>query len=106
LGVGPAGTGKTMFACYSAVRALKAGVVDKIIITRPTVAVDEQLGFLPGTLNQKMDPWVRPLFDLFHEIYSQKEVESLLHLGSIEIAPLAYMRGRTFKNSWIISRVI
>lgn len=101
---GPAGTGKTMLAVLAALKAFRAGECEKIIITRPAVGVDdEQHGFLPGTLNQKMEPWTRPIFDIIEEYYRPQEVARLLEEKYIEIAPLAYMRGRTFKNSWIIA---
>jgi phosphate starvation-inducible PhoH-like protein len=103
VGLGPAGCGKTMFACNAAVEALVSGDVDKIIITRPTVSVDEELGFLPGTLEHKMDPWVRPIFDVLGDFYSKTEVKRLMDDGIIEIAPLAYMRGRTFRRSFLIA---
>ena len=101
--VGPAGTGKTLFACSRAIQELKAGSIEKIIITRPIVPVEEDLGFLPGNINKKMDPWVRPVYDLFLEVFSQKELEAMVHTGVIEISPLAYMRGRTFKHCFIIA---
>jgi len=101
--IGPAGTGKTMIACQWAVKMLQEREVDKIIITRPAVSVDEQHGFLPGTLQEKMEPWTRPLFDVFEEYYYAKEIETFIKEGVIEISPLAYMRGRTFKNSFIIA---
>ena len=101
---GPAGTGKTMIAVLAALKAFRAGECSKIIITRPAVGVDdEQHGFLPGTLNQKMEPWTRPIFDIIEEFYRPQEVTRLLEEKYIEIAPLAYMRGRTFKNAWIIA---
>lgn len=100
---GPAGTGKTMIAVLSAIRALKAGECEKIVVTRPAVSVDEQHGFLPGTLVEKMAPWTRPIFDVFEEFYSPKEIEVMIAENIIEIAPLAYMRGRTFKNAWILA---
>jgi len=100
---GPAGTGKTMIAVLAAIRALKAGECEKIVVTRPAVSVDEQHGFLPGTLVEKMAPWTRPIFDVFEEYYSPKEIELLIAENIIEIAPLAYMRGRTFKNAWILA---
>jgi phosphate starvation-inducible PhoH-like protein len=101
---GPAGTGKTMLAVLAALKAFRAGECSKIVITRPAVGVDdEQHGFLPGTLNQKMEPWTRPIFDIVEEYYRPQEVVRLLEEKYIEIAPLAYMRGRTFKNSWIIA---
>ena len=103
VGVGPAGCGKTLFACNAAVSALMGGHIDKIVITRPTVAVDEELGFLPGTLENKMDPWLRPVFDVLGEFYSAGEVKRMVDDGVIEISPLAYMRGRTFRRSFIIA---
>lgn len=100
---GPAGTGKTMLAVLAAIKAFKEGECDKIIITRPAVGVDdEKHGFLPGTLNEKMEPWTRPIFDVFKEYYSPQEIALMLEDETIEISPLAYLRGRTFKNSWII----
>lgn len=100
---GPAGTGKTMIAVLTAIKALKEGVCEKIVVTRPAVSVDEQHGFLPGTLVEKMAPWTRPIFDVFEEYYSPKEIEHMISENIIEIAPLAYMRGRTFKNAWILA---
>jgi len=100
---GPAGTGKTMLAVLSAIAALKSGDCEKIVITRPAVSVDEQHGFLPGTLTEKMAPWTRPIFDVFEEYYSPREIEAMIAENIVEIAPLAYMRGRTFKKSWIIA---
>lgn len=101
---GPAGTGKTLFACTSAINELKAGNINKIILTRPVVPVEgEELGFLPGDIKKKMDPWTRPIFDILLEHYSQKDLDSLIQKGAIEICPLAYMRGRTFKRSFIIA---
>jgi phosphate starvation-inducible PhoH-like protein len=101
--IGPAGTGKTMIAVQWAINEFKDGLCDKIVITRPAVSVDESHGFLPGDLNQKMEPWTRPIFDVFSENFCQREVERQLREGIIEISPLAYMRGRTFKNSVIIA---
>jgi phosphate starvation-inducible PhoH-like protein len=101
--IGPAGTGKTMLAVQMGVRLFQEGKVDKIIVTRPAVSVDEDLGFLPGTLNEKMAPWTRPIFDVLGEYYPQKDIETMLYEGVIEISPLAYMRGRTFKNAYIIA---
>ena len=101
--IGPAGTGKTMLACQYAVKMLQEGVIEKIVITRPAVSVDEQHGFLPGTLQEKMEPWTKPIFDVFEEYFYSKEIELMVKEGVIEISPLAYMRGRTFKNSFIIA---
>jgi phosphate starvation-inducible PhoH-like protein len=102
-GVGPAGSGKTLFACSSAIRELKQGYVDRIIITRPMVSVDEELGFLPGSIEQKMNPWTRPIFDVFSEFISFFEIKHMIDTGIIEISPLAFMRGRTFKRCFIIA---
>jgi len=102
-GIGPAGTGKTLLAVQVAVKLFKEGKVDKIIVTRPAVSVDEDLGFLPGTLEQKMAPWTRPIFDVLREYFDAKQIEGMIEEGIIEIAPLAYMRGRTFKNSFILA---
>ena len=101
---GPAGTGKTLLATMTAIKAFKEGVVDKIIITRPAVEVaDEKLGFLPGTLEEKMAPWTRPIFDIFYEYFTKKDVTRMLEEGTLEISPLAFMRGRTFKNAYILA---
>lgn len=102
---GPAGTGKTMFACFEAVRSLKndESPIQKIIITRPTVMADDELGFLPGEINSKMEPWTRPIFDYLYEAASSRqEVHIWLKEGLLEVLPLGYMRGRTFKNSFIL----
>lgn len=100
---GPAGTGKTLISTLYAIERFKEGSVEKIIITRPAVSVDEQHGFLPGTLIEKMTPWTKPIMDVFEEYYSPKELKYLLEENIIEIAPLAFMRGRTFKNAVIIA---
>ena len=102
-GIGPAGTGKTLLAVQVAVKQFLEGKIDKIIVTRPAVSVDEDLGFLPGTLEQKMAPWTRPIFDVLREYFQAKEIEGMIEEGIIEIAPLAYMRGRTFKRSFILA---
>ena len=101
-GVGPAGTGKTYLAVALAVYALKNKEIDKIILTRPAVEAGEKLGFLPGDLNEKVDPYLRPLFDALQEMMGQEAYQRHIERGSIEIAPLAYMRGRTLSNSFII----
>jgi phosphate starvation-inducible PhoH-like protein len=101
--IGPAGTGKTMLGVQMAIKLYKEGVISKIIITRPAVSVDEDHGFLPGTLNQKMEPWTRPIMDVFEDYYHPREIAEMLDDGVIEIAPLAMMRGRTFKNAFIIA---
>ena len=103
LGVGPAGTGKTLFACATAVQELRKGNVNKIILTRPVVPVEEDIGYLPGSLINKMHPWTRPLFDILEEYYNHRDIESMLNSGTIEISPLAFMRGRTFKKCFIIA---
>ena len=101
--VGPAGTGKTMFACNTAIQELKSGNINKIILTRPVVPVEEDIGFLPGNINKKMDPWTRPIFDIFLEFFSQKDIDLMVCNNIIEISPLAYMRGRTFKRAFVIA---
>ena len=102
-GIGPAGTGKTLIAVQVAVKLFKEGRVDKIIVTRPAVSVDEDLGFFPGTLEQKMAPWTRPIFDVLREYFNAREISGMIDEGIVEIAPLAYMRGRTFKNAFILA---
>lgn len=102
-GIGPAGTGKTMLACQVAVKKFLQGEVDRIVVTRPAVSADEDLGFLPGTLEEKMAPWTRPIFDVFREYFYANEIEGMIQEGVIEISPLAYMRGRTFKDAIIIA---
>ena len=101
--IGPAGTGKTMLAVMHGIKLFQEGIVDKIVVTRPAVSVDEDLGFLPGTLNEKMAPWTRPIFDVLGEYYKTQDIAKMLDEGVIEISPLAYMRGRTFKNAYIIA---
>jgi phosphate starvation-inducible PhoH-like protein len=101
--IGPAGTGKTMLAVMHGIKLYQEGLVDKIIVTRPAVSVDEDLGFLPGDLNEKMAPWTRPIFDVMGEYYKQSDIAEMLKEGVIEISPLAYMRGRTFKNAYIVA---
>jgi phosphate starvation-inducible protein PhoH and related proteins len=101
---GPAGTGKTWLAMLAGIKALKEGQVKKLVLTRPAVGVDdEQHGFLPGDINAKMAPWTRPLFDVMAEYYRPQEVARMLEEQVIEISPLAFMRGRTFKDSWIVA---
>ena len=102
-GIGPAGTGKTLLAVQVAVKLFKEGKIDKIIVTRPAVSVDEDLGFLPGTLEQKMAPWTRPIFDVLREYFDARQIEGMIEEGIVEIAPLAYMRGRTFKDAFILA---
>lgn len=99
---GPAGTGKTLLATHIGIRMLTEGKIKKLVLTRPAVSVDEEHGFLPGTLEEKMAPWLAPIFDVFYEYMSAQKIRSLMEQKTIEIAPLAYMRGRTFQNSYII----
>jgi phosphate starvation-inducible PhoH-like protein len=101
--VGPAGTGKTLISTLAGIDAMKKGEIDKFVITRPAVSVDEQHGFLPGTLQEKMAPWVRPIIDVFEEYYTPDQLEYMINDSKIEIAPLAYMRGRNFHNSYVIA---
>jgi phosphate starvation-inducible PhoH-like protein len=101
-GVGPAGTGKTYLAAVAAVSALQSNKFERIILTRPAVEAGESLGFLPGDLQQKIDPYLRPLYDAMHEMIGAEKVPQLMERGIIEVAPLAYMRGRTLSNSFII----
>jgi phosphate starvation-inducible PhoH-like protein len=91
---GPAGCGKTLFACQVAAQKIASNQIEKIVVTRPTVSVDEELGFLPGKLEKKMEPWVKPMFEIFERERVHKHVE---------IVPMAYMRGRTFRNSFVIA---
>jgi phosphate starvation-inducible PhoH-like protein len=102
ISTGPAGTGKTLLACQVGSKALASGQVQRLILTRPAVSVDEQHGFLPGNLNKKMEPWTRPMFDALYRYWSVKKVQDMIYNQQIEVCPLAYMRGRTFDNSWII----
>tara|TARA_Y100000591_G_C21819377_1_gene692713 strand:+ start:459 stop:1376 length:918 start_codon:yes stop_codon:yes gene_type:complete len=101
--IGPAGTGKTFIACHYAITTFLNGEADKIIITRPTVSVDEEHGFLPGDLNDKMKPWLRPIYDVFTKYISYNYMQKLIKEEVIEICPLAFMRGRTFENCVIIA---
>ncbi|HHT40618.1 MAG TPA: PhoH family protein, partial [Actinomyces sp.] len=101
-GIGPAGTGKTYLAMAMAVNALLSGEVRRIVLTRPAVEAGESLGFLPGTLTEKIDPYLRPLYDALNEMIDQEALPRLLAAGTIEVAPLAYMRGRTLNDSFII----
>ena len=103
LATGPAGTGKTLFATEYGVRYFLQGTYEKLIFTRPSVSVDEELGFLPGTMEEKMAPWVRPIYDVLYQFMTPKEVTTLMEEKIIEISPLGYMRGRTFKNCWIVA---
>lgn len=101
-GIGPAGTGKTYLAVAMAVASLKHGEVDRIVLTRPAVEAGESLGFLPGDLKEKVDPYLRPIYDALNSILGADHVERLMDRGVIEIAPLAYMRGRTLDNAFVI----
>ena len=101
-GVGPAGTGKTFLAIACATEALEKGEVERIVLTRPAVEAGENLGFLPGDLDQKIDPYLRPLYDALYQILGTETIKKLIDIGKIEIAPLAFMRGRTLNNSFII----
>jgi phosphate starvation-inducible PhoH-like protein len=101
--VGNAGTGKTYLATLFAIHALKTGTIEKVVISRPTIAVDDRdIGFLPGTILQKMSPWTRPILDVFEEYFSVKEITAMVDEGILELCPIQYIRGRTFKNSIVI----
>lgn len=103
-GVGPAGTGKTYLAALLALEYFTERKVDKIVICRPAInAGDEKIGFLPGSINQKMDPYVRPIMDAFQTYYTPQQISDLIGRGAIEIAPLAYMRGRTFTDTFVVA---
>jgi phosphate starvation-inducible PhoH-like protein len=99
---GPAGTGKTYLAMAKAVAALQAKTVTRIILSRPAVEAGEKLGFLPGTLNEKIDPYLRPLFDALHDMIDSESIPRLMQTGIIEVAPLAFMRGRTLNDAFIV----
>ena len=101
-GIGPAGCGKTMFAALYAIQQLKLNNIKKIVITRPAVSVDEELGALPGTLIEKLAPYVRPIIDVFEEYYSKEEIIRMMETGVLECCPLSFIRGRTFKQSIVI----
>ena len=101
-GIGPAGTGKTYLAMAKAVQALQAKQVNRIILTRPAIEAGERLGYLPGTLNEKIDPYLRPLYDALHDMIDPEAVPRLMTSGVIEVAPLAYMRGRTLNDAFIV----
>ncbi|CAJ1228100.1 PhoH family protein [Lactiplantibacillus xiangfangensis] len=101
-GIGPAGTGKTYLAVVMAIAALKRGDVEKLILTRPAVEAGESLGFLPGDLKEKVDPYLRPIYDALYDIYGAEHTQRLMDRGVIEIAPLAYMRGRTLDHAFVI----
>nr|WP_084104473.1 PhoH family protein [Demequina sp. NBRC 110056] len=101
-GIGPAGTGKTYLAMAQAVAALQAKKVNRIVLTRPAVEAGERLGFLPGSLNEKIDPYLRPLYDALHDMVDPESIPRLMEAGTIEVAPLAYMRGRTLNDAFVI----
>jgi phosphate starvation-inducible PhoH-like protein len=100
--IGPAGTGKSMLATQYAIQELKNGNISKIVLTRPAVSVDEELGALPGTLIEKLAPFIRPIIDIFEEYYTKQEVIQMMEDGVLEICPLSFIRGRTFKDSIVI----
>jgi phosphate starvation-inducible PhoH-like protein len=100
---GPAGTGKTLFGIEQGIKNYLNGNFEKLIFTRPVVSVDEDIGFLPGNIEEKMSPWIRPIYDILYNFITPKEVENLISEKIIEISPLGFMRGRTFKNCWIIA---
>lgn len=100
---GPAGTGKTMMACQHALRLLSEKKIKKIIVTRPTIAADDGIGYLKGGLQEKMTPWLAPALDVFMEFYTRDKVKSMLEIGILEMAPLSFMRGRTFKSAFVIA---
>lgn len=103
IALGPAGTGKTILAVQYGIKLFQEGLISKIVITRPAVSVDEEIGFLPGSLEEKMAPWTRPIFDVFGLYYRPKDIARLMEEGKLEISPLAFMRGRTFIDSYIIA---
>jgi phosphate starvation-inducible PhoH-like protein len=103
IATGPAGTGKTLFAIEQAIKNYVNGNFTKLIFTRPVVTVDEDIGYLPGTLEDKLGPFVKPIFDIIYDFISPKDVEHLISEKVIEIAPLGFLRGRTFKNCWIVA---
>jgi phosphate starvation-inducible PhoH-like protein len=101
--IGSAGTGKTLFACHAAINALNTNIIDRIIISRPIVSVsNENIGHLPGDIKDKMNPWMLPIYDVFLQYYTQKEIHKKIEDGIISISPLGFMRGRTFTNCYII----
>ena len=100
---GPAGSGKTLFACVYAIELLKKNIAKKIVITRPMITIEEDMGYLPGDIKNKMHPWTIPIFDVFEEYYTKSEINTLIQENIIEIAPLGFMQGRTFKNAVVIA---
>jgi len=103
IATGPAGTGKTLFPCLKSIDMLRLGQINKIVITRPLVTVDEDLGFLPGNIDEKLYPWTIPIFDVFSETFTKSELDKMVREKTIEIAPLGFMRGRTFKDTVILA---
>tara|TARA_B110000305_G_scaffold80660_1_gene90617 strand:+ start:2220 stop:3095 length:876 start_codon:yes stop_codon:yes gene_type:complete len=104
IGIGPAGCGKTYFACQRAIHEYQSKTIKKIVITRPLISVErEEIGFLPGTISEKMDPWTRPIVDVLSDLITKEEVEKMILSNIIELSPLAYMRGRTFKDTFIVA---
>ena len=103
LAIGPAGTGKSLFASQVGIDMFMRGKYERIIITRPVMTVDEDIGFLPGSLEDKMAPWMSPIYDIFGEYFYQSEIKAMIEEKTIEVCPLAFMRGRTFKKCWIIA---
>jgi phosphate starvation-inducible PhoH-like protein len=103
IGTGASGCGKTAFAVHVGIKKLLAGEVNKLVLTRPVVSVDEDIGFLPGSLEEKMDPWMRPIFDVFYQYFTQQKLQQMMSKQAIEICPLAFMRGRTFEGAWIVA---
>lgn len=101
-GIGPSGTGKTLLACYAACKLLYEGYINRIVLTRPVIEAGENLGFLPGSLEEKIDPYMRPLFDSLSKIYSPEIITSFLNKRKIELSPIAYLRGRTLDHCYII----
>lgn len=103
IATGPAGTGKTLFATEYGIKNFIHGNIERLVFTRPSVSVDEDLGYLPGGLEDKMAPWVRPIYDILHQFVSPSEIKQYIEDKTIEISPLGFMRGRTFKNAWIVA---
>lgn len=103
IATGPPGSGKTAFPCQVAAEQFKSGDVQKIVLTRPIVCAGEDLGYLPGSIENKMDPWTRPMFDILENYFARTRIKQMVDNRTIEIAPLAYMRGRTFNNCFIIA---
>ena len=103
IATGPAGSGKTLFACQEAVERLSQKMVDRVVLTRPMVSVGEDLGYLPGTLEMKMDPWTRPMFDILDGYFTSSRIKQMIKNRTIEISPLAYMRGRTFDSCFVVA---